>query len=66
MANRSDFYTSKLPRQLKRAIGMAETYGFIENKTERGAIKRMFLEAHASHVAAKSKRLEMRDLGDGE
>lgn len=66
MANRSDFYTSKLPRQLKRVLGMAETYGFIESGSERGAIKKLFLEAHASHVAAKSKRLEMRDLGDGE
>jgi hypothetical protein len=63
MAARSDFYTAKLPRQLKKLIALAEINGYIDNSHDRGFVKKKFIEAHANHVAFKMKRAEMRDLG---
>jgi hypothetical protein len=56
MANRSDFFSAKFPRQFKRILAMSETYNWIENSHERGNLKKMFIEAHANHVRFKLKR----------
>jgi hypothetical protein len=56
LANRSDFFNAKLPRHFKRMMAMGETYGFIKNSHERGTFKRLFISAHANHVAYKMKR----------
>jgi len=63
MANRSDFFNAKLPRQYKRMLAMEETYGWIKDEHERGSLKRIMIEAHANHVAFKLKRnaVETRD-----
>lgn len=66
MANRSDFFDAKLPRQFKRLLAMGETYGWVKNNQERGEIKRTLIQAHANHVAFKLKRhsTENRDSVD--
>lgn len=56
MANRSDFFSAKLPRGLKRLMAMGETYGYINNSHERGQFKRIMIAAHANHVGYKLKR----------
>ena len=56
MANRSDFYSAKLPRHFKRMMAMEEANGWIKNNQERGELKRLFIGAHANHVAYKMKR----------
>jgi hypothetical protein len=68
MANRSDFFTSKLPREMKRALAMAETNGWINNSHERGELKRAMIQSHANHVGFKMKRhnTENRDSVDSE
>jgi hypothetical protein len=68
MANRSDFFNAKLPRSLKRALAMAETYGWVKDSHERGSLRRSFITAHANHVGFKMKRhnTENRDAGDSE
>jgi hypothetical protein len=68
MANRSDFFSAKLPRGFKRLMAMGETYGYIRNSHERGKFKRMMIEAHANHVGFKMKRhtTENRDASDVE
>jgi len=68
MANRSDFFNAKLPRQFKRMFAMSKTYGWIGDNHEYGNIKRMFINAHANHVAYKLKRnsAETRDVSDAE
>ena len=67
MANRSDFYNAKLPRQFKRMLAMAETNGWIKDSHERGQLKNSFIRAHENHVSYKLKRnaIETRDV-DGE
>lgn len=59
MANRSDFFNAKLPRHFKRMLAMAETNGWIKDSNERGALKRLFINAHANHVGYKMKRQAM-------
>jgi len=68
MANRSDFFNSKLPRQYKRMFAMAQTNGWVGNNHDYGRIKKMFIDAHANHVAYKMKRngIETRDVSDVE
>jgi len=56
MANRSDFFSAKLPRGFKKLMAMGETYGYIKNSHERGQFKRIFISAHANHVGYKLKR----------
>ena len=68
MANRSDFFDAKLPRGLKRMLAMQQAYGWAGNEHDRGATKRLLIEAHANHVAFKMKRhnTENRDAADSE
>lgn len=68
MANRSDFFDSKLPREFKRMLAMGETYGWVKNNQERSELKRAFIQAHANHVGFKMKRhsTEHRDASDTE
>jgi hypothetical protein len=68
MANRSDFFNAKLPRQFKRMLAMAEAYGWINDSHERGDFKRSMIAAHANHVSYKLKRqhTETRDTSDAE
>jgi hypothetical protein len=68
MANRSDFFNAKLPRAIKRMLSMQQAYGWAGNEHDRGATKRMFIEAHANHVNFKLKRntAENRDGADSE
>lgn len=68
MANRSDFYSAKLPRQFKRILAMEEANGWIANKHERGTLKKLLISAHANHVSFKMKRnsVETRDGSDTE
>lgn len=65
MANRSDFFTAKLPRGFKRLLAAGETYGWIKDKHERGSIKRSLIAAHATHVGFKMKR-HSNDVGETE
>ena len=64
MANRSDFFNAKLPRQYKRMIAMEETNGWIKDSHQRGKIKKLFIDAHSNHVAHKLKRQAMETGGD--
>ena len=68
MANRSDFFSAKLPRHFKRILAMAEVNGWVANSHERGSLKRSLIDAHASHVGFKMKRhnTENRDSSDAE
>lgn len=66
MANRSDFFNAKLPRQYKKMLAMAETYGWSGDEHTRGHIKRAFINAHASHVSHKLKRQSNESAGGGE
>lgn len=59
MANRSDFFDAKLPRQFKRVLAMAEANGWLKDSHERGELKRGFINAHAKHVGFKIKRQSM-------
>lgn len=64
MANRSDFFTAKLPRSLKKMIALAEMAGHY-NSHEAGAVRRLFIKAHAHHVTAKTRRTDQPvDTGD--
>jgi hypothetical protein len=65
MANRSDFFNAKLPRQYKRMLAMAQTYGWSGDEHSRGSVKRAFINAHANHVSYKLKRQSM-ETGGGE
>jgi len=56
MANRSDFFNAKLPRQYKRMLAMAQTYGWSGDEHNRGKLKRQFISAHSNHVGFKLKR----------
>jgi len=67
MANRSDFFNAKLPREYKRMLAMAETRGWINGSQERGELKRAMIQAHANHVGFKLKRnTDNRDASDVE
>lgn len=68
MANRSDFFDAKLPREQKRMLAMAETYGWVNGSQERNDLRRAFIQAHANHVSFKMKRhnTENRDSVDSE
>ena len=68
MANRSDFFNAKLPRQFKRMLAMAEAYGWINDSHERGDFKRSMIAAHANHVGFKLNRstTENRDSSNNE
>jgi hypothetical protein len=67
MANRSDFFSAKLPRQYKRLLAAAETRGWVNGSQERGELKRAFIAAHANHVGFKLRRnTDNRDSTDNE
>ena len=68
MANRSDFFNAKLPRQFKRMLAMEETNGWIKDSHERGMLKKLLISAHANHVSYKLKRnaIETRDVSETE
>jgi hypothetical protein len=66
MANRSDFYNAKLPRQYKRLLAMSEAYGWVKDSHERGDFKRSMIAAHANHVAFKIKRQSMDNANSSE
>jgi hypothetical protein len=68
MANRSDFFSAKLPRQWKRILAMSETYGWSGDQHNVGNLRRLMMQAHETHVGFKMKRhsTENRDAGDGE
>lgn len=68
MANRSDFFNAKLPREQKRMLTMAEAYGWVNGSQERNDLRRAFIQAHANHVSFKMKRnsSEHRDGTDSE
>ena len=63
MANRSDFFSAKLPREFKKLMAMGEIYGYIKNSHERGQFKRAMIEAHSNHVSYKMRRnaLDVKD-----
>jgi hypothetical protein len=65
MANRSDFFSAKLPRSIKRMMAMAETNGWVKDAHERGDLRRSFITAHAAHVGFKMKR-QSNDAGNNE
>lgn len=66
MANRSDFFNAKLPRRFKRMLAMEEANGWIKNSQERNTVKKLFIQAHANHVAYKMKRQSMDSGSSGE
>jgi hypothetical protein len=68
MANRSDFFSAKLPRGFKRMLAMEQANGWIKDSHERGSFKRAYINAHANHVSFKMKRhnTENRDSSDAE
>lgn len=68
MANRSDFFNAKLPRQWKKILAMGQVYGWTGDEHNRGMIRRSIIQAHASHVGFKMKRhsTENRDATDVE
>lgn len=66
MANRSDFFDAKLPRQYKRMLAMAQTNGWSGNEHDRSVIKKAFINAHANHVSFKLKRQSNDAAGGGE
>ena len=59
MANRSDFFNAKLPRNIKRSLAMAEVYGWVKDSHERGDLRRAMIAAHSNHVGYKLKRQSM-------
>lgn len=67
MANRSDFYSAKLPRYLKRMITMGEAAGHY-GKQEANDMRKSFINAHANHINFKLKRnaAETRDTAEVE
>jgi len=66
MANRSDFFSAKLPRGLKRMLAMEEANGWIKNNQERNTMKKLFIAAHANHVSYKMKRQSADSGSSGE
>ena len=55
MANRSDFFSSKLPRYYKKMIALGEMSGAYDKAGARD-MRKLFIEAHATHVGFKMKR----------
>ena len=43
MANRSDFFSAKLPRQWKRILAMGQTYGWDGDEHNRGNLKNLMM-----------------------
>ena len=66
MANRSDFFSAKLPRYLKRMLASAEANGWVKDAHERGSIRRQFIAAHSNHVSYKMKRQSADNVGASE
>jgi len=68
MANRSDFFSAKLPRATKRMLTMGQVYVWTGDQHARGDLRRSMIAAHANHVGFKMKRhsTENRDASDGE
>jgi hypothetical protein len=65
MANRSDFFGAKLPRGFKRMLAMEQANGWVKDSHEYGKVKKLFIDAHASHVRHKLKRnTENRDASE--
>lgn len=62
MANRSDFFSAKLPRSIKRMLIMGQVNDWTGNEHSRGAMKNQFIKAHATHVGFKMKR-QSNDVG---
>lgn len=56
MANRSDFFSAKLPRSIKRMLALEQANGWTKDQHERGKTRRLFIDAHANHVGFKLKR----------
>lgn len=56
MANRSDFFSAKLPRGFKRMLAMAQTNGWVKDSHELGSLRRSLISAHANHTSYKMKR----------
>ena len=52
MANRSDYQRAVLPRSIKKFLIL----GKFKDEHEHGAIKRMFIEAHAINRTARNRR----------
>lgn len=60
MANRSDI-NSALPRHLKRMILMGKAAGHIKDGHHYGAVKSLFVQAHAIYKKHKqNKRLDIK------
>jgi hypothetical protein len=55
MANRSDFFSAKLPRHLKKMISLGEVSGAL-SKEGANFSRKTFAAAHAHHVAFKLRR----------
>ena len=68
MANRSDFFSAKLPRATKRMLTMGQVYGWTGEQHARGDLRRAMIAAHANHVGFKMKRhsTENRDASEAE
>ena len=66
MANRSDFFNAKLPRQFKRMLAMEQTNGWVKDNHEYGVLKRLLIQAHINHVGFKMKRQAMESNSSGE
>lgn len=60
MANRSDF-NSSLPRQFKRMLALGEDP---VNEHSNGEVRRIFIDAHKHHKAAKIKMLRGKTKDD--
>lgn len=60
MANRCD-RNSKMPRQLKRQLALAEAHGHITDSHQRGEVKRIMQSAHATHEVWHKKMLIAKD-----
>ena len=64
MANRSDFYNTsqkcpRLPRYLKKLLALNS-----QGAHKDGEVRRMFIDAHQTHVAYKMKRNANEDVVD--
>lgn len=63
MAHKSDFYTAKLPRSLKKMLAMGEARGYYD-KSEARSLRKAFIDAHAAHLGFKMKRVEKDSSGE--
>lgn len=65
MANRSDFWSTsdkcpRLPRYYKKMLAMNS-----QDAHQDGAVRRLFIDAHQSHVAYKKRVQSSKTLDDG-